>query len=178
LNFLTIDGWYEFINLPIRIGLVVCLSLLSGCSNDDIKKEKAKKNEAEKVSIYGGKCAKFNCIEASPFWEVPNGYTGLAKICSYGVVISIQGFKDGKFHGSGYNWYPDGQLHIENQFKNGEPHGFDRWWYPNGQLMYEILYKDGEVEDQQVEYYNEKGEIIGIATYLNGDRDNCEGECF
>ncbi len=153
---------------------------LSCSSNivEDVEKKKEDIAKTQLSGVYGGKCEKFNCIEASPLWEVPNGYTGLAKICSYGLVMSIQGFEDGKFHGTGYNWYPNGQLWYQVHFKHGIAHGYDRWWYPNGQLMYEIRYKDGELEDQEVKYYNEKGEIIGVGTYLNGDRDNCEGECL
>ena len=63
---------------------------------------------------------------------------------------------------------PDGQLESEGSFQNDAPEG--RWvsYYRNGNKKCEGNFKKGKRENEWI-YYNEKGEVINVVIFRDGE---------
>lgn len=51
----------------------------------------------------------------------------------------------GRAHGLGHSWYPNGQLQSETPFSDGILHGVCKYWAPDGRLLgsFEIVHGTG-----------------------------------
>lgn len=47
---------------------------------------------------------------------------------------SLSGYDCGKYSGPSREWYPNGQIAVEDYYKYGGHHGPQREWYPDGRL--------------------------------------------
>ena len=102
------------------------------------------------------KCKKVEGIELKineSLGKVPKDYTGIAKKCNKGKVISLIPYKDGLMHGVVYNWWPNGNLRGEANFKLGKPNGGRREWHLNGKMSFEGGYGGA------TRRWNNKGQI-------------------
>ena len=63
-------------------------------------------------------------------------------------------WKDGKFHGRGKEFYPDGTLEFEGEFKEGLRDGYGKAYLHDGKLIYEGKWKNGEQEGDKTAQTN------------------------
>ncbi|MEN9782030.1 MAG: hypothetical protein RL208_180, partial [Pseudomonadota bacterium] len=69
------------------------------------------------------------------------------------------GFKNGKYHGKGTEFFLNGQKEYEGGFKNGMYHGKGVWFYSDGEKGYEGEFENGKYHGKGVWFYSdgEKG---------------------
>lgn len=112
-----------------------------------------------------------------------------------GVLLMIESFKRGLYHGEFTYFYHDGLPWQNITYENGEKHGYWRRYYPDGKVLFEAYYENGSRQDTfrtfyengkpeiVVSYvddlkhgkyyrYDEKGNILETRNYVRGVADN------
>jgi len=76
-------------------------------------------------------------------------------------------YKNGRKHGFGKTYHPNGNLHSEVHYVNGWPDGPFAWYYKNGELEKKGVYRQGKLEDQ-LQYYHANGVLKSAVLYRQG----------
>ncbi len=74
--------------------------------------------------------------------ETKQGFTGIARDYhkKNGAIKAEYPMKDGKFHGTVKEWFPDGKPLSEIEYRNGEHYGLCKEWTADGQPFCERVY--------------------------------------
>lgn len=112
-----------------------------------------------------------------------------------GVLLMIESFKRGVYHGEFVYYYHDGQPWQYIKYKDGEKHGFWRRYFPDGKVLFEAYYEHGvrqgtfrtfyengkpeivvpyvdDLKHGKYYRYDENGNILETRNYTRGVADN------
>lgn len=134
-------------------------------------------------------------------------YTGKVKMCKNDKIFGITNYVDGRLKGEQYYYFENGNLSVylvygkdttegewalltdeEASEKNnkrtyreviecsGVLNGEDLFYYENGQLKWKGINLNGKREGKWF-FYDEKGAVMEVRTYKNGEEINCSGKC-
>lgn len=110
-------------------GLLLFTLVLSQCSKP-------------KEALYND--LKYESVNGLPFFKDPDtnqGFTGIAKdINKKGELVAIYPMKNGKFHGTVQEFYPDSKPKSNTDFVNGERNGKNIEWKENGEIYNQRVY--------------------------------------
>jgi antitoxin component YwqK of YwqJK toxin-antitoxin module len=142
-------------------------------------------------------CDEFNGQVFSSTDDIPDDFTGVAKICDDGKLKEQIDYNDGKKDGLLKGWHRDGGTKEAN-YRDGRLHGVSRVLYSNGQLRSEMIYKngivitdkswyeDGQLKDEKIvkngivitdKSWYEDGQLKS-ETFKNGDGNRIDREWF
>jgi antitoxin component YwqK of YwqJK toxin-antitoxin module len=107
----------------------------------------------------------------------PSGYTG-TWVTKYptGEKQSDVAYKNGVLHGKSVSWFKNGHKRSEFHNVEGQAEGKYTFWYENGQKKEEGFYKrnpnfgDGACYHGKVTEWDDRGSIVSIIHYKNGER--------
>ncbi|MDR1834912.1 MAG: toxin-antitoxin system YwqK family antitoxin [Fusobacteriaceae bacterium] len=112
--------------------------------------------------------------------EIPNGLvkrydpqqkTYYEQIYKDGVLYDIT--TDKPYEGPLTEYYPDGQVRIENYFKGGKNEGTVKFYFQNGALYYEINYSKGKHNGHGKQFYR-NGNIAYECDFIDGVKNGSE----
>jgi antitoxin component YwqK of YwqJK toxin-antitoxin module len=187
---------YLFVFLLVGLTLNCFGQTRIGCQGDDCTITSCKDVNGIDVIVEG------KDDEDGFYYEeyiVPEGYTGIAKLCVSERVVRVYTYVNGEVVCE--REYLEGQLVSKSLFKNGKQYGEYEAYHPNGQLKRreaagagngeeisnKITYhENGQIaskehvqygiwEGEQV-FFNKKGELIRTLIYKNGEKISCKGE--
>jgi antitoxin component YwqK of YwqJK toxin-antitoxin module len=100
------------------------------------------------------------------FGTFKNG-NGLLKYYSDScVLVSSYEYKDGKKHGKGTGYFPNGKISFENTWVDGIIEGIEKQYFKNGKLFEEITYEKGSLNGN-VKVYHFNGKLFYEEYFVN-----------
>lgn len=112
---------------------------------------------------------RYSRVQACPH-PVFDGVTRLRTFTADGAPVDDLLLKDGRLHGAGISWHPNGQVEGIVNYDEGRQIGFARVWHDNGQLAAEQRFVDGQPDGVEIRY-TPAGEVEYVVVWNQGQPD-------